>query len=67
MDKSYKFYVECIYNDESEFHFDVIIEGSPVKVKSILMQITRGTLMASSAQKATAYNDQGFEECSYIR
>lgn len=55
------------YNDESEFHFDVTIEGTESEIKANLMMITRGTLMASSGKKATCYNDDGFEICSYIK
>ena len=32
-----------------------------------LSMITRGTLMATCAQKAIAYNDEGFDVCSYIQ
>lgn len=67
MNKTYNFFVECIYDDGSEFHFEVKLEGRPSKVKAELMMITRGTLMASSASKAIAYNDQGFDECAYTR
>lgn len=62
-----KFFVEVVYNDESSFSFDVIIEGSDSDVKANLMMITRGTLMASSASKATAYNYEGFTICSYMK
>lgn len=67
MKKTYNFYVECIYNDGSDFHFEVKLEGIPSEVKAELMMITRGTLMASSASKAIAYNDQGFDECAYTK
>lgn len=60
-----KFYVELVYNDESEMHFDVLLEGNEHEIKATLMMITRGTLMASSAVRATAYNDQGFDVCAY--
>lgn len=63
--KTKKFYVELVYNDDSETHFDVILEGSDHEIKATLMMITRGTLMASSAARATAYNDQGFDICAY--
>lgn len=55
------------YNDESEFHFDVTIEGTESEITANLMMITRGTLMASNGRKATCYNDDGFEICSYIK
>lgn len=55
------FYVEIIYKDESEWHFDAVLEGSECDIMANLMMITRGTLMASMAVRATAYNDQGFD------
>lgn len=55
------------YNDESEFHFDVTIEGTETQIIASLMMITRGTLMASNGIRATCYNDEGFEICSYSK
>lgn len=60
-----KFHVELVYNDESEMHFDVLLDDSELAYSATLMMITRGTLMASMAVRATAYNDQGFDVCSY--
>lgn len=60
-----KFHVELVYNDESERHFDVLLEGQEHEYMATLMMITRGTLMASSAVRATAYDDQGFDVCAY--
>lgn len=62
-----KFNVEIIYEDESSFNFDVELEGSWRVIESELMMITRGTLMATTAKKAVAYNDEGFDVCSYIQ
>lgn len=59
--------IEIEYNDGSGFTFDVTIEGSDNEIKASLMMITRGTLMASIARKATCYKDDGFEICSYIK
>lgn len=55
------------YSDESEFTFDVTIEGTESKIIANLLMITRGTLMASIAKKATCYKNDGFELCSYIK
>lgn len=55
------------YSDNSEFHFDVTIEGSENRIVGELLMITRGTLMAANARKATCYKEDGFELCSYIR
>lgn len=62
-----KFFVEVVYNDESSFSFEVHMEGKDSDVLANLMMITRGTLMASSASKATAYNFEGFDVCSYCK
>lgn len=50
------------YLDDSEKSFEV-----NTKDKALVMMVTRGTLIASVAYKATAYNDEGFEICSYIK
>ena len=69
MEESLKktYYVEISYPDDSEFHFDVTIEGEYCNVAASLMMITRGTLLASSGCRAYCYNDEGFEVCAYVR
>ncbi len=62
-----KFTVEMTYNDETEIHFTVEIDGTDNQIYGQLMMITRGTLMASGAQRATAYNEEGFDVCNYIK
>lgn len=64
--EKFKFYVEIEYKDESSFHFDVEFDSDDRNVLGSLMMITRGTLMASLAYKATAYDQDSFEVCSYI-
>lgn len=59
--------IEVEYYDGSSFSFDVIFEGSHLHHMANLMQVTRGTLMASSAAKATAYNQDGFDIFSYTQ
>lgn len=65
--KEMTFTIFVFYNDDSDFHFDVTIEGTPVEVEANLMMITRGTLMASSGHRAICYNSDGNDVCSYIR
>lgn len=60
-------YIEIQYEDETEFHFNVEVEGKESEKLAIILMITRGTLMASSGVKATAYNVEGFDICSYIK
>lgn len=62
-----KFHVEVTYNDSSEFSFEVEITDRESAIFSTISMITRGTLMASSAKMAVAYNDEGFDVCSYIK
>lgn len=54
------------YSDLSEFQFDVTIRGKERDIIANLYMITRGTLMASNARKATCYKQDGFEVCSYV-
>lgn len=58
-------YIEIVYNDGSEFHFKVEVEGKECDKVAIIQMITRGTLMASSGVIAVAYNEEGFDICSY--
>ena len=55
------------YKDESEVWFDFKSWDEDKDAKATLMMVCRGTLMASSAVKITAYNDEGFDICSYIK
>lgn len=65
--KEKTFTIFVTYKDDSEFHFDVTIDGSDTEVMANLMMITRGTLMASSGVRAICYNFEGFDVCSYIK
>ena len=60
-------YIEIEYKDETEFHFNVEVEGEESKKLAIIQMITRGTLMASSGVIAVAYNEEGFDICSYTK
>lgn len=63
-----KVYVELEYNDESTMSFDLIPNAeSSNDYQAIIMMVTRGTLMASMAIKATAYNYDGFPIASYTK
>jgi len=55
------------YKDGTEMTFDVTIEGKEHEIVASLQMITRGTLMASTCNKATCYKQDGFEICSYIK
>ena len=57
--------IEIEYKDGTNFTFEVTMEGKEHEIVASLMMITRGTLMASSALKATCYKNDGFEICSY--
>ena len=62
-----KFWIELTYSDDSSFGFHVEIEGKASFIHAHLCMITRGTLMASMAKKATCYDLDGFDVCSYIK
>lgn len=56
--------VELTYKDETTFTFEVTGHFESL-TKADLMIITRGTLMASMALRATCYNKDGFDIISY--
>ena len=60
-------FIEINYEDGTEFHFNVEVEGKEYEKVATIQMITRGTLMASSGIRAAAYNEEGFEICSYIK
>lgn len=60
-------YIEIEYEDGTEFHFNVEVEGKESEKLAIILMITRGTLMASCGVKAAAYNEEGFDICSFIK
>lgn len=66
-EREFKVTIVVEYSDQSEFTFDVTMQGLESSVIANLLMITRGTLMASMAKKATCYKDDGFELCSYIK
>ena len=62
-----KFTIELRWKDESKTMFAVEIDGKEHEVMASLMWVTRGSLMASNAQSATAYDEEGFNVVSYIK
>lgn len=62
-----KFTIFLEYGDESEVSFDISLGDSDLENHALLCMITRGTLMASMAVRATCYNSEGFDVCSYIK
>lgn len=55
------------YRDDSEVHFQFDCDASDNDALATLLMVCRGTLMATMAVKITAYNEEGFEYCSYIK
>lgn len=55
------------YDDDSEVCFTYECDEERTHAMATLMMVCRGTLMASSAVKVTAYNEDGFDICSYTR
>lgn len=62
-----KFFISVEYSDDSEFSFNVEVDGTDSLIHAILMMITRGTLMASGAFKASCYDEKGCNVCAYYR
>lgn len=62
-----KFTIELTWEDNSETMFQVELKGKKHEIMSVLTWITRGTLMATSAKRAIAYNEEGFDVISYIQ
>lgn len=55
------------YSDDSEVFFNFECDDTITNARATLMMVCRGALMASSACRITAYNDEGFDICSYIK
>lgn len=56
-----------IYRDDSEVCFTYECDEERTNALATLMMVCRGALMASSAIKVTAYNEDGFDICSYTK
>lgn len=59
--------VNLEYRDGSEVWFDFECSDSEPQALATLMMVCRGVLMASMANRVVAYNEEGFDICSYIR
>lgn len=55
------------YNDSSEVSFEFKSWDPDHDALATLYMVCRGTLMASSASRIVAYNDEGFDICSYVK
>ena len=55
------------YKDDSEVFFDFECSEPNHKALATLEMVCRGTLMASSASRIFAFDDEGFDVCSYIK
>ena len=56
-----------IYADDSEVCFTFECEDEERHAMATLLMVCRGTLMTSTAIKVIAYNEEGFDICSYTR
>lgn len=55
------------YKDGSEVWFDFECSESESRALATLRMVCRGVLMASMANLVVAYNDEGFDICSYVK
>lgn len=62
-----KAFVFLTYADDSEVYFEFKCDDSDHDAYATLLMVCRGTLMASVAVKVTAYDEEGFERCQYVR
>lgn len=60
-----EFKILVTYSDNTAFSFKASFEGEEWEYMALLNMVTRGTLMASSAVRATAYNEDGSYVVSY--
>ena len=65
MKKKTTYWVELTYHDDSTTGFEVSTDEPFYSFLGTLNMILRGTLMASIAERITAYNKDGFDVCSY--
>lgn len=59
------FVLELEWNDKSNVFADISLEGADHEVMGVLMWISRGSLMASGADRSVVWNEEGFEVCAY--
>lgn len=55
------------YQDGSEVCFTFECDEDESQSLGTLFMVCRGTLMASNASRITAYNEVGFDICSYVK
>lgn len=59
--------INLVYRDDSEVWFDFDCSESTPNALATLMMVCRGVLMASMAKRVVAYNEEGFDICSYVK
>lgn len=62
-----KAFVFLTYDDDSEVMFEYSCDEDRVHALGTLYMVCRGTLMASLAKRITAYDEDGFDLCSYVK
>ena len=62
-----KAFVFLTYRDDSEVYFEYSCDENKTSALATLMMVCRGTLMASGAKRITAYDEDGFDLCSYVK
>lgn len=60
-----KFVLELEWNDKSNVFAEISLEGQNHEIMAVLMWVSRGALMASNADRAIVWNDEGYEICAY--
>ena len=55
------------YDDDSEVSFEFKCDEPESSAHATLLMVCRGVLMVSMACKVTAYNEEGFDICCYVK
>ena len=55
------------YRDDTEVCFTFECDEDKTHALATLLMVCRGTLMASAAKRVVAYNEEGFDICSYTK
>lgn len=55
------------YENGTEWNFSIKTRSKRAKAIAEINMITRGTLMVSTAVRATAYDEEGFDICAYVK
>lgn len=65
--KNETYRIEIIFSDNSKYNFEVMLQGTETENRALLMMITRGTLLSTSAVRGLAFTELGDNVLNYAR